>query len=101
MKTFLQQALVAIAIGTVGSTAGAQHVAANSSAALMQQEQHSLAVQERQKKMLEDADKLLVMAQQLKVSVDKTSRDELSLRVIHQADEIEKLARQVKDRMKQ
>jgi type VI protein secretion system component VasF len=59
------------------------------------------AVDERQKKLLADAQQLLVMAQSLKVSVDKTRKDELSMRVVRQADEIEKFAKLVKDRPKQ
>ena len=54
---------------------------------------------ERQKAALAEADHLFALAQQLKVTLDKTRRDELSMQVIHQADEIEKLARSVKSQM--
>lgn len=59
------------------------------------------AAEDRQKKMLADADHLLAMAQQLKSAVDQTRKDELSVDVIRQADQIEKLAKSVKDRMRQ
>jgi hypothetical protein len=55
---------------------------------------------ERQKRLVEDTDKLLVLATQLKQDVDKTNKDVLSVDVIKKADEIEKLAHNVKERMK-
>lgn len=60
-----------------------------------------MAASDRQKKMLADADQLLAMAQQLKSAVDQTRKDELSVDVIRQADQIEKLAKSVKERMRQ
>ncbi|WP_047486945.1 hypothetical protein [Terriglobus sp. TAA 43] len=63
--------------------------------------QAQMAAADRQKKMLADADELLAKAQLLKAAVDQTRRDELSIDVIRQADEIEKLAKSVKDRMRQ
>ena len=41
------------------------------------------------------------MALALKAEVDKTTKDTLSLNVIKKADEIEKLAKSVKEKMKQ
>ncbi|MHB1021467.1 MAG: hypothetical protein ACYC46_10490 [Acidobacteriaceae bacterium] len=55
---------------------------------------------ERQKKLVEDTDKLLLLATELKASVDQSTKDTLSLDVIKKADEIEKLAKSVKQRMK-
>lgn len=46
-----------------------------------------------------DAERLLKLAQELKASVDKTRRDELSMQVIRQADEIDRLARSAKARI--
>ena len=40
------------------------------------------------------------MATDLKAEVDKTTKDTLSLSVIRKADEIEKLAHSVKEKMK-
>jgi hypothetical protein len=55
---------------------------------------------ERQKKLVEDTAKLLELATQLKADVDKTNKNILSVDVIKRAEEIEKLARSVKERMK-
>ena len=55
---------------------------------------------DRQKKIVEDTAKLLALATELKQDVDKTTKDEMSLEVIRKADEIEKLAHDVKQRMK-
>lgn len=55
---------------------------------------------DRQKQLVNDTDKLLVLATQLKQDVDKTNKDVLSVDVIKKADEIEKLAHSVKERMK-
>jgi hypothetical protein len=46
-----------------------------------------------------DIDHLLLLARELKADVDKTRRDELSIQVIRDADEIEKLARSTKARI--
>ena len=55
---------------------------------------------DKQKKIAEDSAKLLQMANDLKAEVDKTSKDQMSLEVIRKADEIEKLAHDLKLRMK-
>ena len=55
---------------------------------------------QRQQDIQKDADKLLQLATELKQSVDKTNKDTLSLDVIKKAEQIEKLARSVKDKMK-
>ncbi len=47
-----------------------------------------------------DTEKLLSLATELKEQVDKTDKNILSVDVIKKADEIEKLAKSVKDRMK-
>lgn len=55
---------------------------------------------ERQKKLIADTDRLLVLANELKADMDKTTKDQLSIQVIRKAEEIEKLAHSVKERMK-
>ncbi len=55
---------------------------------------------DRQRKMVEDASRLVLVANQLKASVDKTNQDVLSLDVLKQADEAERLAKSVKDKMR-
>jgi hypothetical protein len=55
---------------------------------------------ERQKKLEDDTAKLLSLATELKEQVDKTNKNIMSVDVIKKAEEIEKLAKDVKDRMK-
>ncbi len=54
-------------------------------------------VSERQKKLAADTDKLLELATDLKKQVDKTNKDILSVDVVKKAEEIEKLARSMKN----
>jgi hypothetical protein len=56
--------------------------------------------QERQAALKKDTDKLLQLATELKQYVDKTSENMLSLDVIKKAEEIEKLSKSVKDKMR-
>jgi hypothetical protein len=58
------------------------------------------ANQSRQALLKADTDKLLKLAVELKDSVDKSNADVLSLDVVKKAEEIEKLAHSVKDKMK-
>jgi len=55
----------------------------------------------RHKRMAEDANKLLDLSKQLKDDVDRAGDDELSVEVIRKAAEIEKLAHDVRERMRQ
>lgn len=55
---------------------------------------------QRKKQLTDDSEKLLKLATDLKAEVDKTSKDTLSLSVIRKAEEIEKLARSVREKMK-
>jgi hypothetical protein len=55
---------------------------------------------QRQRDIKNDTDKLLQLATELKQYVDKTDKNTMSLDVIKKADEIEKLAKAVKDKMK-
>jgi hypothetical protein len=54
----------------------------------------------RQQDLKKDTDKLLELATELKQYVDKTNENMLSVDVIKKAEEIEKLARNVKDKMR-
>jgi hypothetical protein len=65
-----------------------------------QQQSFEAANLERKKQIADDSAKLLKLATELKAEVDKTSKDTLSLNVIRKADEIEKLAHDVKEKMK-
>jgi hypothetical protein len=64
-------------------------------------ERQAIAVNnDRQKKLVADTEKLLALATELKTDVAKSTKDTLSLDVVRKADEIEKLAHNVKERMK-
>jgi hypothetical protein len=54
----------------------------------------------RQKEIIEDTNHLMDLVKQLKDAVDKSSKDQLSLSVVNTAGEIEKLAKSVKEKMR-
>jgi hypothetical protein len=58
------------------------------------------ANQERQVQLRRDTERLYQLSTELKQYVDKSSENTLSLDVIKKADEIEKLAHSVKEKMK-
>ncbi len=58
------------------------------------------ANRERQAQLQRDTDNLLKLANELKQSVDKSNENTLSLDVVKKAEEIEKLAHSVKEKMK-
>ncbi len=58
------------------------------------------ANQERQAQLRRDTEHLLRLSSELKQYVDKSSENTLSLEVIKKAEEIEKLAHSVKEKMK-
>jgi hypothetical protein len=55
---------------------------------------------ERKKQIADDSARLLKLATELKAEVDKTTKDTLSIGVIRKAEEIERLAHAVKEKMK-
>jgi hypothetical protein len=59
------------------------------------------ANEQRHKKMLDDANKMVQLSNELKADVEKTQKDELSMEVMKKAAEVEKLAHDVQQRMKQ
>jgi len=58
------------------------------------------ANKERQQQLKRDSDKLFDLATELKAYVDKSNENILSLDVIKKADQIERLARSVKEKMR-
>lgn len=66
----------------------------------MQEQQARARSNDRQRRLVADTDKLLALATELKQDVAKTNKDVLSVDVVKKADEIEKLAHSVKERMK-
>lgn len=55
----------------------------------------------RQKEIRDDTEKLFQLATELKAAVDKSNENLLSVEVVRKADEVEKLAHRVKDKMKE
>lgn len=72
----------------------------NALAARMAMQQAKGQNTDRQKRLVNDTDRLLALATELKQQVDHTDKNTLSVDVIKKADEIEKLAHSVKERMK-
>jgi len=66
----------------------------------LEKEMAKKANQERQAALKKDTDKLLKLATELKEYVDKSNENMLSMDVVKKAEEIEKLAHSVKDKMK-
>jgi hypothetical protein len=66
----------------------------------MEKEMAKKANEERQAQLRRDSERLFKLATELKESVDKTNQNTLSIDVIKKADEIEKLAHSVKEKMK-
>jgi hypothetical protein len=66
----------------------------------MQHKQVKAMNQERQASLKKDSDKLLQIATELKQQVDKTNENQLSLEVIRKTEEVEKLAKSIRDKMK-
>lgn len=59
------------------------------------------ANKKRQQEIHDDTEKLFQLATELKAAVDKSNENVLSLDVVRKADEVEKLAKKVKDKMKE
>lgn len=68
--------------------------------ARMEREMAKKANQERHAELKRDTDKLLQLSTDLKQYVDKSNENILSLDVLKKAEEIEKLAHNVKEKMK-
>jgi hypothetical protein len=66
----------------------------------MERRQAKALNKQRHEELKESTDKLLELAEQLKEYVDKTDENMLSLDVIKKAEEIEKLAKRVREKMK-
>lgn len=80
--------------------AAAPTVSADENQARMTRDMAKKANLERQAQLKTDTDKLLKLSQELKEYVDKSNENVLSLEVLKKAEAIEKLARNVKDKMK-
>ncbi len=66
----------------------------------MSPEQKKKYNEQRYEKLKRDSDNLLRLATELKQEVDEANSDTLSLTVIRKCEQIEKLAKSVRERMK-
>ncbi|MBZ5525608.1 MAG: hypothetical protein LAP21_25580 [Acidobacteriia bacterium] len=67
----------------------------------MEERQQKIANKKRQEDLQKDTQKLFVLASELKDAVDKSNENTLSLEVIRKAEEVEKLAKRVKEKMRE
>lgn len=67
----------------------------------MQDRQIKELNKKRQQDIRDETIKLYQLATELKAAVDKTDENMLSLDVVRKADEVEKLAKKVKEKMKE
>ena len=67
----------------------------------MQDRMMKEANKKRQQDIRDETDKLFQLATELKAAVDKSNENVLSLDVVRKADEVEKLAKKVKEKMKE
>ncbi len=66
----------------------------------MQEQQAERRNSDRQKQLVADTERLFQLAQQLRDEVGKSNKEQLSIPVIKKSEEIEKLAKSVKERMR-
>jgi len=89
----------------VSSHASSQAVLAQAAQSRVEKEMLDRQLKEankrRQEDIRKDTDKLLQLATELKDAVDKTNEHVLSIDVVRKADEVEHLAHQVKQKMKE
>ena len=67
----------------------------------LQDKMFRAANKKRQQDIRDETNKLFQLATELKAAVDKTDENVLSLEVVRKADEVEKLAKKVKEKMKE
>jgi len=92
-------------LGQTGQTSGDPHTPLDKG---MEQSNHDrfeeqaakARTSERFKRIQSDTEKLLQLSTELKVDVDRSTKNEMSMDVIRKAAEVEKLAHDVKERMK-
>ncbi|HVG26502.1 MAG TPA: hypothetical protein VM865_02765 [Acidobacteriaceae bacterium] len=68
--------------------------------ARMESQRVRMQVDDRHKRLMEDAQRMVALSNELKDTVEKTGKNELSVDVLRKAAEIEKLAKEVQNRMK-
>ncbi|MBK5292823.1 MAG: hypothetical protein JJE04_14265 [Acidobacteriia bacterium] len=66
----------------------------------LKQEQLERLLKEDHKKSLEDASELVKLSEELKIELEKTDRHVLSVTALKKTEEIEKLAKRIRSRMR-
>jgi Spy/CpxP family protein refolding chaperone len=84
----------------LGGNANDQDDHAEEQRAKIEKDMAKKANKERQAQLQRDTDNLVKLANELKQYVDKSNENTLSLDVVKKAEEIEKLAHSVKEKMK-
>jgi hypothetical protein len=88
-------------IGAILVTAGSMRVSGGQMIpSHLMVEQQKMRTAERQKQLAADTDRLVSLTTALKEQMNESDKNILSLDMIKKADEIEKLAHSVKERMK-
>ena len=67
----------------------------------MQDRMYKEANKKRQQDIKNDTDKLFQLATELKAAVDKSNENIFSVEVVRKAEQVEKLAKKVKENMKE
>lgn len=83
------------------SAIGPQRVEKSEAQREMEDRQQRELNKKRQDDIKEETDKLFQLATELKAAVDKSNEHMLSLDVVKKAEEVEKLAKKIKDKMKE
>ena len=109
LRQILLLVVIAVSVPAMGSQAqqpitappfGEKTSAAEKERMKMEREAAKKANQQRQAELKRDTEKLFNLATELKNSVEKTNTGILSVEVVRKAEEIEKLAHSVKEKMK-
>ena len=99
LLVFLSAGLVH-AQSTPGRLADPQAPAEDASRVRMEKDMAKKANQQRQAELKRDTEQLLKLATELKTYVDKTNENLLSIEVVNKAEQIEKLAHTVREKMR-
>ena len=97
-RGFFQNASQAPPSGSATAAAPVASAPAETAAAQKDERIVGTVNADRKKQLTDDSERLLKLATDLKAEVDKTTADILSLTVIRQADEIEKLAHRMRSK---
>lgn len=83
------------------SPAAAQRIEKSEQQREMEERQQREANKKRQDEIRDKTEKLYQLATELKEAVEKSNEHELSMDVVKKAEEVEKLAKKIKDKMKE